>query len=446
MSDTLVADLSEFLRIPSISTLPDHADDCRRAAGWLVDRFKKLGCPVVELLEGRGHPVVWAESPQVEGKPTVLCYGHYDVQPVDPIDEWVSPPFDPTVRDGKLYARGAVDDKGQVFTLIKAYESVLDGSGKPPLNVRFIIEGEEECGGHVIFDLLEAEPERTAVDAVVVADMGYYAPGMPAVYTGLRGICYAEIHLRTLERDLHSGTYGGVAPNAIETMVRLLADLKTRAGRINVPRIYKSVIPPTKPERKAWKRLPFKKQRFLKHEVTGRALTGLKGFSVLERTWALPTFEMHGIRGGFTGEGAKTVIPAQAVAKVSLRLVPGQSYQRVGKWLTRAVKKLAPPYAKVEVKLLHGGDPVLCDVTDPAFRTLDQAFESVVGRATVPVRAGGSIPVVPALQRGGAPVLLTGIGLPDDGLHSPNEKVNVQQIVDGIQVFGKFFQLYAERQ
>jgi acetylornithine deacetylase/succinyl-diaminopimelate desuccinylase-like protein len=237
-----------------------------------------------------------------------------------------------------------------------------------------------------------------------------------------------------------------VAPNAIETMVRLLADLKTRAGRINIPRLYKSIIPPTKAERKAWKRLPFKKQKFLKHEVTGRALTGLKEFSVLERTWALPTFEMHGIRGGFTGDGAKTVIPAQAVAKVSLRLVPGHSYERVGKWLTRTVKKLAPPYAKVEVKLLHGGDPVLCDVSDPAFRTLDQAFESVVGRATVPVRAGGSIPVVPALQKGGAPVLLTGIGLPDDGLHSPNEKVNVQQIVDGIQVFGKFFQLYAERQ
>lgn len=446
MTDSLVADLSDFLRIPSISTLPDHADDCRRAAGWLVDRFKKLGFPVVELLEGRGHPVVWAESPHVEGKPTVLCYGHYDVQPVDPIDEWISPPFEPTVRDGKLFARGAVDDKGQVYTLIKAYESVLDASGKPPLNVKFIVEGEEECGGHVIFDLLEAEPERTAVDAVVVADMGYYAPGMPAVYTGLRGICYAEIHLRTLERDLHSGTYGGVAPNAIETMVRLLADLKTRAGRINIPRIYKSVVAPTKVERKAWKRLPFKKQKFLKHEVTGKALTGLKGFSVLERTWALPTFEMHGIRGGFTGDGAKTVIPAQAVAKVSLRLVPGQSYERVGKWLTRAVKKLAPPYAKVEVKLLHGGDPVLCDVTDPAFRTLDQAFEAVVGRGTVPVRAGGSIPVVPALQKGGAPVLLTGIGLPDDGLHSPNEKVNVQQIVDGIQVFGKFFQMYAERQ
>ena len=234
----MLRELIEFLSIPSISALPAHAADCRRAAGWLVEEFRALGCPVVEMLEGAGHPLVWAESPRVEGKPTVLCYGHYDVQPVDPLDEWVSPPFQAAVRDGKLYARGAVDDKGQVFTLLKAYESVLDGQRQAPLNVRFVIEGEEECGGQVIFDRLRAEPERTAVDAVVVADMGYYAPGIPAVYTGLRGICYAEIHVRTLQRDLHSGTYGGVAPNAMETLVRLLTDLKSRSGRINVPKLY----------------------------------------------------------------------------------------------------------------------------------------------------------------------------------------------------------------
>ena len=438
-------ELTEFLSIPSISTLPDHAADCRRAAAWLMDHFRELGLPVVELLEGDGHPVVWAESPRVEGKPTVLCYGHYDVQPVDPLDEWVTPPFQPTIRDGKLYARGAVDDKGQVFTLLKAYQAVLDKNGKPPLNVHFIIEGEEECGGRVIFDRLQAEPERTAVDAVIVADMGYYAPGIPAVYTGLRGLCYAEIHLRTLQRDLHSGTYGGVAPNAMETLVRLLSQLKSRSGRINIPKLYKAVKPPTKTERKAWKSLPFDEEQYLREEVTSRALTGLKEFSVLERTWALPTFEIHGIRGGFTGEGAKTVIPAQAMAKVSLRLVPGHSFEKVGKWLTRAVEKLAPPYADVEVKLLHGGDPVRCKVNDPAFKVLDQAFEAVVGRGTVPVRAGGSIPIVPELQRSGAPVLLTGIGLPDDGLHSPNEKVNVQQLWDGVEIFGKFFELFAAK-
>ncbi|PYP42493.1 MAG: dipeptidase [Gemmatimonadetes bacterium] len=443
--DRLLAQLTDFLSIPSISALPAHAADCRRAAGWLVEEFRALGCPVVEMLEGAGHPLVWAESPRVEGKPTVLCYGHYDVQPVDPLDEWVSPLFQAAVRDGKLYARGAVDDKGQVFTLLKAYESVLDGQRQAPLNVRFVIEGEEECGGQVIFDRLRAEPERTAVDAVVVADMGYYAPGIPAVYTGLRGICYAEIHVRTLQRDLHSGTYGGVAPNAMETLVRLLTDLKSRSGRINVPKLYKAIDAPSKAERKAWKSLPFDEVKFLEEEVTGHALIGLEQFSVLERMWALATFEVHGIRGGFTGEGAKTVIPAQATAKVSLRLVPGQTYEKVGKWLARAVKKYAPEYAEVEVNLLHGGDPVRCDVTHPAFGILDEAFEAVVGRRTVPVRAGGSIPVVPELQRGGAPVLLTGIGLPDDGLHSPNEKVNVQQIWDGIEVFGKFFQLFAER-
>ncbi len=443
--DKLLSELNEFLSIPSISTLPAHAADCRRAAAWLMEEFRALGFPVVELLEGPGHPVVWAESPRVEGKPTVLCYGHYDVQPVDPLDEWISPPFQPTVRDGKLYARGAVDDKGQVFALLKAYQASLGADGKPPLNVNFIIEGEEECGGRVIFDLLRTEPERTAVDAVVVADMGYYAPGLPAVYTGLRGMCYAEIHVRTLQRDLHSGSYGGVAPNAMETLVRLLTDLKTRSGRINVPKLYKSIEPPTKAERKAWKNLPFDEKKFLKEEVTGRALVGLKEFSVLERVWALPTLEIHGIRGGFTGEGAKTVIPAQAMAKVSLRLVPGHSYEKVGKWFTRAVKKLAPAYADVEVKLLHGGDPVQCDVTHPAFQVLDEAFDAVVGQRTVSVRAGGSIPVVPELQRGGAPVLLTGIGLPDDGLHSPNEKVNLQQIWDGIEVFGKFFEMFAEK-
>ena len=442
--DQYLAELKQFLAIPSISTLPAHAPDCRRAAAWLMDHFRKLNFPVVQLLEGEGHPVVWAESPKVDG-PTVLCYGHYDVQPVDPVDEWVSPPFEATVRDGKLYARGAVDDKGQVFTLLKAYQSVLGADGRPPLNIHFIIEGEEECGGHVIFDRLRAEPERTAVDAVVVADMGYYAPGIPAVYTGLRGLCYAEIHVRTLRRDLHSGSYGGVAPNAMETLVRLLADLKSRSGRINVPKLYKAVEPPTKTERKAWKGLPFDEERFLEEEVTGRALTGLKQFSVLERVWALPTFEIHGIRGGFSGEGAKTVIPAQAMAKVSMRLVPGQTFEKVQKWLNRAVLKHAPSYADVEVKILHGGDPVHCDVNHPAFGVLDEAFEAVVGRRTVPVRAGGSIPVVPELQRGGAPVLLTGIGLPDDGLHSPNEKVDLKQIWDGIDVFGRFFKLFAEK-
>lgn len=443
--DRMLSELTDFLAIPSISTLPAHAADCRRAAGWLMDRLRNLGCPVVDLIEGDGHPVVWAEGPVIPGRPTLLIYGHYDVQPADPLEEWDSPPFQPAIRDGRLYARGAVDDKGQVYCLLQAYQAVRGADGQPPLNVHFLFEGEEECGGKVVFDLLRAQPERTRADAVLVADMAYYAPGWPAVYTALRGICYAEIHLRTLRRDLHSGSYGGVAPNAIETLCRLLMKLKSASGEIRIPKLYKLVEEPTKAERKAWKELPFHDKAFLEEEVTGKALTGLEDATILERIWALPTFEIHGIRGGFTGEGAKTVIPAQATAKVSLRLVPGLPLGKVARLLERAVRKAAPRWADVEVRVVHGADPVQVDVTHPAFAILDEAFESVVGRPTVAVRAGGSIPIVPELGRSGAPVLLTGIGLPDDGLHSPNEKLDLQQLWEGVEVFARFFELFAER-
>jgi len=442
--DKMLKELNEFLSIPSISALPAHAADCQRAAEWLRTHLRELGCPEVALVEGPGHPVVWAESPRVPGKPTLLIYGHYDVQPPDPLDEWTTPPFTPTVRDGKLFARGAADDKGQVFCLLKAYQAVLDADGRPPLNVNFIFEGEEECGGRVIFDLLHREPDRTAADAALVCDMSYYAPGWPAVYTALRGLCYAEISVRTLERDLHSGTYGGVAPNAIEALIRILTQLKAENGEIRVPRLYEAVEPPTQHELDTWKQLPFDRERFLADEVTAKTLTGLADRTVYERVWALPTFEIHGIRGGFTGDGAKTVIPAQATAKVSLRLVPGQGFEEVGQSLQAAVAALAPEWAEVKVTLLHGGNPVQVNVSHPAFEILDQAFEAVEGRKAVQVRAGGSIPIVPELGLAGAPVILTGIGLPDDGLHSPNEKLDLDQLWNGIAIFGRFFELFAD--
>ena len=436
-------ELNEFLAIPSISTLPANAVDCRRAAEWVREHLAALGCTAT-LLEGDGHPIVWGESPMVPDAPTLLIYGHYDVQPTDPVDEWVSPPFEPTIRDGKLYARGAADDKGQVYCLLKAYEATLDAAKRPPLNVHFLIEGEEECGGHVIGELLKREPERTRADAIVVCDMSYYAKGWPAVYTALRGICYAELEVRTAKRDLHSGTYGGVAPNAVETLCRMLMELKGADGRMNMPELYDAVDPPTKAELAGWQSLPFDEPTFLRDEVTARALTGIEGRSVFERTWALPTFEIHGIRGGFVGDGAKTVIPALATAKISLRLVPGLSYEFARDQLREACHRVAPAYADIDVRFVHGADPVQVDVTHPAFKMLDRAFEAVVGRPTVAVRAGGSIPVVTDLAHSGAPVLLTGIGLPDDGLHSPNEKVDVQQLWDGIRVFGRFFEMMAE--
>lgn len=443
--DRALGELFEFLSIPSVSALPDHAPDCRRAAEWLEQHLRRLGCPVVNIIEGPGHPVVWAESPRVPDSPTLLVYGHYDVQPPDPLEEWTTPPFTPTVRDGKLYARGAADDKGQVFCLLKAYEAVLDSRRRPPLNINFILEGEEECGGRVIFELLQREPERTRADAALVCDMSYYAPGWPAVYTALRGLCYAEISVRTLERDLHSGTYGGVAPNALETLVRLLSRLKSESGEIRIPGLYDAVEHPAERELAAWRGLPFDEHRFLTQEVTGKALTGLDDRSVYERVWALPTFEIHGIRGGFTGDGAKTVIPAQATAKVSLRLVPGQRTKEVGRQLQQAVAALAPEWAEVKVTLLHGGDPVQVELNHPVFEILNEAFEGVVGRRAVQVRAGGSIPIVPELGLAGAPVILTGIGLPDDGLHSPNEKLDLEQLWSGIEIFGRFFELLAEK-
>jgi len=440
-TERLLHELSDFLRIPSVSTSTSHNADCRAAAEWVASELRRLGCREVQFLASGTHPVVWGVGPDVPGAPTLLIYGHYDVQPPEPLDQWTTPPFDPAVRDGQLFARGAADDKGQVFCLLKAIEA----GGRPPINFRFLIEGEEEYGSRVLFELLRREPERTRADVVLIADMAYVAPRWPAVYTTLRGLCYAEIAVRTARTDLHSGEFGGAAPNAHEELARLLGRLKTSDGKIHIPGFYAPVKRPSKRELATWKRLPFKESDFLKHRVQAKALTGLKDHSVLERLWALPTFEIHGIMGGFTGDGAKTVIPAEATAKVSLRLVPDQKLKTVERQLTAAVKRLAPKYVQASVKFLHGADPATVEVTHPAFGLLDQAFREVVGRGTVPARAGGSIPVVPALGKGGAPVILTGIGLPDDRLHAPNEKLDLKQLWDGIKVFRRFYELLREK-
>jgi acetylornithine deacetylase/succinyl-diaminopimelate desuccinylase-like protein len=435
--DQLLRELSEFLRIPSVSTLPAHNNDCRAAADWVAAELRRLGCHDVQFLGSETHPVVWAAGPDVPGAPTLLIYGHYDVQPPDPLAEWTTPPFEPTVRDGRVYARGSSDDKGQVFCLLKA----IAASSKPPVNFRFLIEGEEEYGSKVLFDLLKREPQRVRADAVLVADMSYVAPGWPAVYATLRGLLYAEITVRTSKTDLHSGEYGGAAPNAHEELCRLLTRLKSEDGKINIPGLYTAVKRPSKAELAAWQKLPFNEKDFLNKRVQGKGLVGLKKYSVLERLWALPTFEIHGILGGFTGEGAKTVIPAEATAKVSMRLVPNQKLKTVERLLATAVKRLAPKHVTATVRFLHGADPAQIKLDHPAFKLLDQAFKQVTGRGTVPARAGGSIPVVPALGAAGAPVILTGIGLPDDRLHAPNEKLELQQLWDGIEVFRRFYDL-----
>lgn len=441
--DRMLEELKALLRIPSISTDPAHDADCRRAAEWVGDHLRKLGCPTVEYLASATHPVVWAEGPPAPGRPTVLVYGHYDVQPPDPLEEWTSPPFEPTVRNGDIFARGATDDKGQTFAIIKAFEAVL-AQGAPPVNVRFLIEGQEESGSQILFDLLAKEPQRVAADAVLVADTPYYQPGWPAVETGLRGLCYAELNVRTSRTDLHSGLYGGAAPNAHETLVHILAALKGPNGRIKIPGLYELVERPSKAIRDAWGKLPFNERRFTREEVGATALTGLTKYSVFERLWALPTFEIHGIKGGFTGEGAKTVIPAEATAKISLRLVPRQTEKKVQRLLTKAVKAVAPKHADVTIRFVHGADPVVVDIDSRPIEMLSQAFKEVEGRGVVPVRSGGSIPIVPELGKAGAPVILSGIGLPDDRLHAPNEKINLEQVWKGVRVFGRFLQLMGE--
>src|SRR3989449_9700379 len=441
-TDRLLGALTDFLRIPSVSTLPAHNADCRAAAEWVAGELRRLGCREVQFLASDTHPVVWGVGPEVSGAPTLLLYGHYDVQPPDPLAEWTTPPFEPTVRDGKLFARGSADDKGQVFCLLKA----IAATARPPVNFRFLIEGEEEDGTKVLFDLLKREPQRVRADAVLVADMSYVAAGWPAVYTTLRGLCYAEITVRTSKTDLHSGEYGGAAPNAHEELCRLLTRLKSEDGKINIPGVYTAVKRASKAELAAWKKLPFNEKDFLNKRVQGKGLVGLKKHSVLERLWALPTFEIHGILGGFTGEGAKTVIPAAATAKVSMRLVPNQKLKTVERQLAAAVKKLAPKYVSASVKFMHGADPAQIKIDHPAFTLLQRAFKEVTGRGTVAARAGGSIPVVPALGSAGAPVILTGIGLPDDRLHAPNEKLDLKQLWDGIEVFSRFYELLGSQE
>ncbi len=437
----LLADLQAWLRIPSVSTLPEHAGECRKAAEWLAARLEKLGF-AVEALETERHPILWAEGPRVPGKPTILCYGHYDVQPPDPLNEWITPPFEPTVRDGNIYARGTADDKGQVFCVVSALEALKATTGTLPLNVRLLIEGEEEVGSRGLTKLLNAEPDRTKADAVLVTDVHMVAPGHPSVDTALRGIVNAEIHVRTLKKDLHSGLYGGAAPNAIETLWHLLEKLKGPNGTIRIPGLYDRVKKPSAVELKAWKALPITEKGF-RVEAGAKALTGETKLHFLERVWARPTFEVHGIVGGFIGEGSKTVIPAEATAKVSLRLVPDQRGAEAAKLLVKAVKAAAPKFADVTCTIRAASDPFSTDMNAAPFKALDQAYREVWKRGMVPIRAGGSIPIVPLFQQRKAPILLTGIGLPDDGLHAPNEKLTLEQLWKGIPLFGRFFQILA---
>jgi acetylornithine deacetylase/succinyl-diaminopimelate desuccinylase-like protein len=436
-------ELKDFLRIPSISTLPENNEATHRAADFVVDHLCAAGLEHVELIETDRHPLVYADWLHAPGKPTVLCYGHFDVQPPDPLELWESPPFQPTERNGNLYARGSADDKGQMFSHIKAMEAIKAIYGRVPVNVKFLIEGEEEVGGLSVAEYVAANPGKLKADVALVSDTEMYAPGLPTLNIGLRGLVYMEIESRGPMRDLHSGLYGGAAPNAVFGLIELLAKAKDADGHIQIPGIYDDVEPPSAEEKESWTHLPFDEDEYLKTEVGSTELTGEPGYPVFERTWARPTFEVHGIAGGFTGAGAKTVIPAKAVAKVSIRLVPRQDPQKIIRAVEQWVKENSPRGIQCDIRVLSAGPGLMVNPDHPAIRVAAKAFSDIFGKPTVFTRSGGSIPIVGDFATHlGIPTILMGFGLPDDGLHSPNEKYNIRNYFDGIRTLAHFFEEY----
>jgi acetylornithine deacetylase/succinyl-diaminopimelate desuccinylase-like protein len=435
--------LKTFLRIPSISTLPEHAADVRRAAEFVAGEMRAAGLNGVELLESKGrHPLVYSEWLGAPGKPTLLLYGHYDVQPVEPLEEWKTPPFEPTVRGDNLYARGACDDKGQTYILMKAVEALLKTTGKLPVNVRFLLEGEEETGGEHIAKYVESRPARLKADAALICDTEMFAPNLPTICTGLRGMNYCEIWVQGADHDLHSGMYGGVAPNPIMAIAEILTKLKDADGHILIPGFYDRVQKPSQKELDAWARLPFNEEEYRSKEVGVKELTGEPGRSILDRTWARPTLEVHGIRGGFVGDGAKTVIPARAVAKISTRLVPDQQPEEAFEQLKLAVAAACPKGVTVETKFIHGAAPSLIDPESPFVRAAAQALNQYFGTETVYIRSGGSIPIVGLFDKYlGFPSVLMGFGLPDDNLHAPNEKFHLPNFYRGIEAVARYLEL-----
>jgi acetylornithine deacetylase/succinyl-diaminopimelate desuccinylase-like protein len=434
-------DLKALLRIPSVSTLPEHKQDCRKAAEMLLSDLQRIGMQNGKLIETEGHPLVYADWLYAAGKATVLIYGHYDVQPPDPLDEWLSPPFEPTERNGNLYARGAVDDKGQVVAQVKALESLFAANGSLPLNVRVLFEGEEEVGGEGIAKYVASKPPELKADFALVSDTELFAPGLPTLCVGLRGMIYTELEVRGARTDLHSGMYGGVAPNPFFALAQILAKLKDEHGHILIPGFYDDVVAPSAEELAAWRSLPFDEEHYRETEVGSKRLIGEEGFSVLERTWARPTLDVHGIPGGFIGAGAKTVIPAKATAKVSMRLVPDMTPSKAFSLYKGYVESIVPAGVDVDVRLIHSGDACLIPVDNPYIRAATKALKEVWGKDTVFIRSGGSIPIVGDFARHlELPSVMMGFGLPDDNIHAPNEKFHIRNFELGIESLVRFLE------
>lgn len=437
--------LTEFLSIASVSTDPACADDVKNCATWLADHLTGIGLPTVTIYPTPGHPIVYAEDLSAgENAPTVMLYGHYDVQPVDPLNLWTNPPFEPVIRDGKIYARGATDDKGQVFLHVKAIEAIYKTHGKLPINIKLLIEGEEEIGSPNLAPFVRENADLLKCNAVLVSDTSMFAPGEPSIVYGLRGLAYMEINVQGPNRDLHSGSYGGAVQNPLNALATIISKLKDEYGHIKVEGFYDDVLALTEQERADLAALGHSDER-LKQDVNVETLFGEEGYSSIERLGARPTLDVNGFLGGFTGEGAKTVLPARAMAKVSMRLVPHQRHDDIANKFISYVKSITPPGVTVEVTDLHGADPVLVNRDSPAMHAAVKALEETFGTKCRFTREGGSIPVVLLFDQVlGVPTVLMGFGLNNENAHSPDEHFDLGNFHTGMKAAARYYALVAE--
>lgn len=434
-------ELKEFLRIPSVSNEEKHADDVKKAAEWLRDKLSDVGMENIKIYETDGHPIVYADHLHAgNDKPVILVYGHYDVQPVDPVELWNAPPFEPVVKDGKIYARGSADDKGQIYIHVKSLEAHLETNKKLPVNIKVIFEGEEEIGSPNLGKFILNNKELLKSDYVVISDTSMYEKGLPSICYGLRGLCFMQVEVTGPNRDLHSGTYGGGVDNPINALAKLIYQLKDNDGKILIDGFYDDVVKLAKKERDEFARLPFDEKKYMKElEVDG--LFGEKGYTTIERVSARPTLDCNGIWGGYQGQGAKTVLPSVAGAKISMRLVPNQKPEKIAELFEKYIKKIAPKSVKVKVTYLHGGMPSVTAIDTPAIKAAVKALKNAFGVEPVYFKEGGSIPIVNTFKEVlGADAILLGFGLSDDNIHSPNEKFDLENFYKGISTVTNYYE------
>ena len=436
-------ELLDLLRIPSVSADSTFKNDVLRAAEYIKKKLEEAGVDRAEICPTPGHPIVFAEKIIDSSKPTVLVYGHYDVQPADPYELWHSPPFEPVIKDGKIYARGACDDKGQMYMHIKAFE-LMNATGTLPCNVKFMIEGEEEVGSSNLGDFLKNNADRLKADVVLVSDTAIISMDCPSLDVGLRGLSYLEVEVTGPNRDLHSGTYGGAVTNPINALCRMITSLKDENHRITIPGFYDDVVELSKAEREEMAKLPFDLEAY-KRDLDIADVEGEAGYSTIERTGIRPTLDVNGIWGGYTGEGAKTVLPSKAYAKISMRLVPNQSSEKITELFVKHFTAIAPKSVKVKVTPHHGGEPVVTPTDSAAYRAASKALEESFGKAPVPTRTGGSIPIIALFEKIlGLKTVLMGFGLDSDAIHSPNEHFHLENYFKGIETIPLFYKYFAE--